>query len=157
MPAETDSLSLGSHSFVNEQTTAQKRPAEGDENAGQHGLAHTGQAPEQTAPREPRSQPVFKMKRTGHRSPFPLSGRPGLQSNLLNGSRSPSVSSPAALSPSGSHDTRLSFSSDRSNTVLEGTAVSPPAGTRNQKDSVAAPSLVNEPARDGTLQRNQLR
>lgn len=74
-------------------STMQKRPFNATET--QH-----------VAPSEPRSRPIFKMKRTGHSGPFPLSGRPVFQptANGKQTAPSPSISSaptPASLIFSG--------------------------------------------------------
>lgn len=54
--------------------SAQKRQLEDAKKAGLGGQQTSGS--DSPAPGEARARPVFKMRRTGHSGPFPLSGRP---------------------------------------------------------------------------------
>lgn len=93
-------------------TTVQKRPfAEESQHVGPNGLSRVhqstsdvGNASDSTAPSEPRSRPIFKMKRTGHSGPFPFPfpGRPAVRplTDTNHDRLSPSV--PSLPSP-GSH------------------------------------------------------
>jgi hypothetical protein len=89
--------------------TAQKRPIDETSQVGPSGSTQVQEnASDSATSVERRSRPIFKMRRTGHSGPFPLSARPlpqpALQPPVPNGSvgkhitPSPSISS-SALSP----------------------------------------------------------